>query len=44
VSSQRAPDDAAAPFDGFRQSGIGRELGAYGLQQYTEIKTVTIKL
>jgi aldehyde dehydrogenase (NAD+) len=36
--------DAAAPFGGFKQSGIGRELGEYGLQQYTEIKTVTIKL
>jgi aldehyde dehydrogenase (NAD+) len=36
--------DAAAPFGGFKQSGIGRELGEYGLQQYTEVKTVTIHL
>ncbi|HEY7303564.1 MAG TPA: aldehyde dehydrogenase family protein [Bryobacteraceae bacterium] len=36
--------DAAAPFGGFKQSGIGRELGEYGLQQYSEIKTVTVKL
>ncbi len=36
--------DAAAPFGGFKQSGIGRELGEYGLQQYTEVKTVTMKL
>jgi aldehyde dehydrogenase (NAD+) len=36
--------DAAAPFGGFGQSGIGRELGEYGLEQYSEIKTVTIKL
>ena len=36
--------DAAAPFGGFKQSGLGRELGEYGLQQYTEIKTVTIKM
>ncbi len=36
--------DAGAPFGGFKQSGIGRELGEYGLQNYTEIKTVTVKL
>jgi len=36
--------DAAAPFGGFKQSGMGRELGEYGLQQYTEIKTITLKL
>jgi aldehyde dehydrogenase (NAD+) len=36
--------DAAAPFGGFKQSGIGREMGEYGLQQYTEVKTVTVQL
>jgi len=36
--------DPAAPFGGFKQSGIGRELGEYGLHQYTEVKTVTVKL
>lgn len=36
--------DTRAPFGGFKQSGTGRELGEYGLQQYTEVKTVTIKL
>jgi len=36
--------DAAAPFGGFKQSGIGRELGEYGLELYTEVKTVTIRL
>lgn len=35
--------DTAAPFGGFKQSGIGRELGEYGLQQYTEVKTVVVK-
>ena len=35
---------AAAPFGGFKQSGIGRELGQNGLQQYTETKTVTIRV
>ena len=36
--------DAAAPFGGFKQSGIGRELGEYALQLYTEVKTVTVRL
>jgi aldehyde dehydrogenase (NAD+) len=36
--------DNRAPFGGFKQSGIGRELGEYGLQQYTEVKTVTVAL
>jgi aldehyde dehydrogenase (NAD+) len=36
--------DTRAPFGGFKQSGIGRELGEYGLQQYTQIKSVIVKL
>src|SRR3954452_10285069 len=36
--------DAAAPFGGFKQSGIGRKMGEYALQQYTEIKAVTVKV
>jgi aldehyde dehydrogenase (NAD+) len=36
--------DAGAPFGGFKQSGIGRELGEYALSNYTEVKTVTVKL
>ena len=36
--------EVQAPFGGFKESGSGRELGEYGLRQYSEIKTVTIKL
>ncbi len=36
--------DAAAPFGGFKQSGVGRELGERGLDAYTEWKTVTVSL
>jgi aldehyde dehydrogenase (NAD+) len=36
--------DAAAPFGGFKHSGIGRELGEAGLANYTETKTVTVSL
>jgi aldehyde dehydrogenase (NAD+) len=36
--------DAAAPFGGFKMSGIGRELGEYALQLYTEVKTVMVSL
>jgi aldehyde dehydrogenase (NAD+) len=36
--------DAAAPFGGFKMSGMGRELGEKGLDAYTEHKTVTVSL
>jgi aldehyde dehydrogenase (NAD+) len=36
--------DAAAPFGGFKMSGMGRELGERGLDAYTEWKTVTVSL
>ncbi len=33
-----------APFGGFKQSGIGRELSRYGLDLYTQVKNVVVNL
>jgi aldehyde dehydrogenase (NAD+) len=35
-----APNDNQAPFGGYRQSGNGREWGAYGIEDFLEIKAV----
>ena len=38
------PSDAAAPFGGYKASGIGREHGRSGLEAYLEEKTVWVSL
>ena len=38
------PSDAAAPFGGFKSSGVGREHGEAGLSAYLEDKTVWVSL
>jgi aldehyde dehydrogenase (NAD+) len=35
-----APHDPHAPFGGFRQSGLGREIGAYGLDAFLEPRAI----
>jgi phenylacetaldehyde dehydrogenase len=37
-------DDVTLPRGGFKQSGWGRELGSFGLDDYTELKTVIAEL
>jgi acyl-CoA reductase-like NAD-dependent aldehyde dehydrogenase len=32
----------STPFGGFKQSGVGRELGPHALDHYTEVKSVYI--
>ena len=36
--------DSATPFGGYKQSGFGRDLGAYALEQYTNVKSVWVAL
>jgi betaine-aldehyde dehydrogenase len=38
------PTFSQAPWGGCKQSGIGRELGVYGLEEYTEVKQININL
>ncbi|HZG17288.1 MAG TPA: aldehyde dehydrogenase family protein [Candidatus Bathyarchaeia archaeon] len=33
-----------APWGGYKQSGIGRELGTYGYEAYTEVKQININM
>ncbi|CAG8909669.1 unnamed protein product [Penicillium egyptiacum] len=35
--------DTSVPFGGYRQSGLGRELGQDALAEYTQTKTIMIK-
>jgi len=41
--NQQVKSDPKVPFGGTKKSGIGRELADYGLKEFTNIKTVTIK-
>jgi aldehyde dehydrogenase (NAD+) len=42
LSINGALKDFASPFGGYKQSGVGRECGTYGLEEYTELKAIAI--
>ena len=39
-----APTFNEAPWGGYKMSGIGRELGIHGLEEYQEVKQININL
>ena len=34
--------DFDSPFGGYKQSGVGREAGVAGIEEYTELKAITM--
>ena len=42
VDDQRRAFNPLAPFGGYKQSGTGRELGRYGLEEFLEIKSIQL--
>ncbi len=38
------PAYVEVPWGGYKQSGIGRELGTFGLDEYTEVKQINLNV
>jgi aldehyde dehydrogenase (NAD+) len=43
VDINGAPYNPMAPFGGYKQSGVGREMGAAGLEEFLEIKSIGVR-
>ena len=43
VYVNNAPRDVYAPFGGYKESGLGREGGLYGLLEFTQLKALFVK-
>ncbi|GAB3136561.1 aldehyde dehydrogenase family protein [Micromonospora sonneratiae] len=43
VEINGGPFNPLAPFGGYKQSGIGRELGVHGLTEFTQLKAVQLR-
>jgi acyl-CoA reductase-like NAD-dependent aldehyde dehydrogenase len=42
VDVNGAPFNPAAPFGGFKQSGVGRENGRFGLEEFLEPRAIQL--
>jgi len=42
VEVNGGPFNVLAPFGGYKQSGLGREAGTFGFEEFTEVKALLL--